>query len=282
LNDIKCDDVICNYANPLKIYEGGQRIVYRIDHPIYGYAALKIGYYASPSRPIGWELARIEREIEILRQIDSPFYPKNYDFQKISESRYLILEEFLNSPMLEDKMEQFNSPLSALIFIKQLATGLKIIWDKKIVHRDLNPKNILINEDNSPRIIDLGIARVLDSASITQTKYGGPLSQDYAAPEQHRYNKALINWRTDQFNLGIILMQLLLNGHHPFSPQLVEGKSIPDNIMNDNWYRQAITETHLLPIKSLVTNMLSFEQYGRYRTFEDFMIDLNFCLEVMR
>ena len=231
---------------------------------------------------MGWELARIEREVEILRQINSQFYPKNYDFQKISKNRYLILEEFLNSSPLTQRMERFYSPITALNLIKQLAAGLKIIWDKKIVHRDLKPDNILIDNDDSPRIIDLGIARVLDLDSITQTKYGGPLSRDYAAPEQHRYNKSLINWRTDQYNLGIILMQLLMKGHHPFSPSLVGGKSIRDNILNNNWYRNAFADKSIFPIQSLATKLLGYEQYNRYRTFELFMDDLNSSLELMR
>ncbi len=180
MSTVECGDVICNFTNPLKIHEGGQRIVYRIDHPKYGFAVLKVGYYATPSSPMGWELERIEREVEILREIDSPFYPKNYDFQVISKNRYMILEEFLDSPTLTYQMDRFNSPIAALKLIKELATGLKIIWDKKIVHRDLKPENILINDNNSPRIIDLGIARVLDSDSITKTRYGGPLSREYA------------------------------------------------------------------------------------------------------
>jgi len=279
LNSIECDDVICQYNNPQKIHEGGQRVVYRVDHPTYGFAALKIGYYSTPTSQRGWELQRIEREITILQQINSRFYPKNYDFQKISNNRYFILEEYLNSPSLTHCMDRFYSPLSALKLTRQLAEGLKIIWDLKVVHRDLKPDNILINDDNTPRIIDLGIARMLELDSITQTRFGGPLSREYAAPEQHKYDKALINWRTDQYNLGIILMQLILKGHHPFSPGLVGGNSIQENIMNDKWYKGAFADANLLPLQPIVSNLLGFEQYDRYRTFDLLTCDLDSYLE---
>jgi serine/threonine-protein kinase len=253
--------------------------VYKVDHPKYGQVILKIGYYSTPTSQEGWEFERIEREINILRQIDSSFYPKNFGFEKISKNRYFILEEFIESTPLTNCMDRFYSPFAALTLTRQLTEGLKIIWDKKIVHRDLKPDNILITGENSPRIIDLGIARILDLDSITQTQFGGPLSRDYAAPEQHKYNKELINWRTDQYNLGIILMQLILKGNHPFSPSLVGGNSIRENIMSNNWYKGAFADKNLLPLQPIASNLLGFEQYRRYRTFDLFIRDLDSCLE---
>lgn len=165
---------------------------------------------------------------------------------------------------------------------KNLIIGLKIIWDKKIVHRDLKPDNILITQGGFPKIIDLGIARVLDVDSITQTILGGPLSRFYAAPEQHKYNKKLIDWRTDQYNLGIVLVQLLLKGTHPFDPNLVGGKSISENIMNDNWFRQVFNDKNLLPIRSIASKLLGFQQFQRYRTYEMLMSDIDTCLEEIK
>jgi serine/threonine protein kinase len=111
LRDVECEDVINKYQNPVLIHKGGQRVVYRVDHPRYGKVALKIGYYNTPTTQDGWELERIEREIDILKHIDSPYYPKNYDFQKISNNRYFILEEFVDSPPLAQCLDKFRSLL---------------------------------------------------------------------------------------------------------------------------------------------------------------------------
>ncbi len=216
LKDVKCDDIIRHYSNPELIHKGGQRVVYKIDHPSYGKVALKIGNYTTPSNQDGWDIERIEREINILKKINSQYYPKNYDFIKYPDGRYVILEEFIDSVPLSKSMDRFYSPYDALQLTKKLITGLKIIWDKKIVHRDLKPDNILISKNNFPKIIDLGIARSLDSTTITHFLSAGPCTPNYAAPELLHYEKKRIDPRTDQYNVGIILLQLLSKGIHPF------------------------------------------------------------------
>jgi serine/threonine protein kinase len=114
----------------------------------------------------------------------------------------------------------------------------------------------------------LGIARYLDNESITRTLFGGPCSSDYAAPEQLRYNKNMIDARTDQFNLGIILVQLLLKGKHPFDCRLVEGNSIPDNILAGNWYKRVFENENLIQIRPFALKLLGYYPYDRYRTPE--------------
>ncbi len=276
------DDIICQYCNPQLIKQGGQRVVYKINHPRYGEAVLKIGKYSTPTSDEGWEFERINREIEILRNIDSQYYPKNYDFQKTTKNRYFILEEFVESLPLTDCMEKFHTPLTALELTKNLVIGLQIIWNKKIVHRDLKPDNILITKTGVPKIIDLGIARILDHDSITNSLYGGPLSKFYAAPEQHRYNKKLIGWRTDQYNLGILLIQLLSNGQHPFDPILVGGISIPDNIVNNNWNKRVFEDANLSSIYPLASKMIAHHQFQRYGKCEDLLTDIKSCIEVVK
>lgn len=227
LREVYYDDVISSYTNPILIHKGGQRVVFKAVDPKYGTVALKIGYYKTPNNPDGWDIERIEREIDILRSIDSEYYPKNFDFRKISDDRYVVTEEFIESTPLAGCMDRYYYPLHAMNLTKVIVTGLKVIWDKNIVHRDLKPDNILITPDGRPRIIDLGIARSLDSISITQSWMGGPCTKIYAAPELLVYNKKMIDTRTDQYSLGIILVQLLLKSIHPFDPQLVGGNSIP-------------------------------------------------------
>jgi serine/threonine protein kinase len=100
--------------------------------------------------------------------------------------------------------------------------------DKKLVHRDIKPANIMFRADGTPVLTDFGIVRMLDQPTLTQAFLNmGPGTPAYASPEQLNNDKALIDWRTDQFDLAIVLAECLL-GHHPF---LEQGKTIHDAIM---------------------------------------------------
>ncbi len=281
MREVDCEDVLCQYPGSTLIYKGGQRVVYKVDHPEYGTVALKIGCYQTSDNPEEWDLRRIEREVEIYQHIKSPYYPKNYDFQLIPQGRYIIIEEFIDSLPLSRCMERFEKPVAAVGLMRTLVEGLQIIWGKSIVHRDLKPDNILITSDGSPKIIDLGIARVTDSTSLTRTFVGGPLSVNYAAPEQLRYDKKKINFRTDQYNIGIILSQLLLKGMHPFDPQLVGGDSITSNILNGNWCKKAL-EDDFQPIYPFLQKCLGQQPHQRYRTPEMMMSAIDSCMEAFK
>jgi len=278
LKNIEYNDVVSQYPDHVQIYQGGQRIVFKVTHPEFGIVALKIGYYRTPQNPDGWDIERIEREIGILQQIESDYFPRNFRFEKISNDRYFILEEFIESTPLTQCMDNFQEPQDILNLIKHLVTGLEIIWNKNIVHRDLKPDNILIPSNGIPKIIDLGIARSLDSTSITRYLAAGPCTPFYAAPELLRYDRKLIDKRTDQYNLGIILVQLLLKGIHPFDPTLVGGQSIPHNILSDNWYRKIFNDPQLSKIGPVASTLLGFHQYQRFRTSEMLLNEIDSCL----
>lgn len=275
MTEINYRDIISQYNNPTLIYEGGQRIVFKADHPEFGKIALKIGHYRSPQIPDGWDIARIEREIEILKQINSEYYPKNFNFEKLSDGRYIIVEEFIDSTPLSHCMERFQSPSTIMNLTKKMVTGLNVIWERNIVHRDLKPENILITPNGSPKIIDLGIARSLDRTSITQPLSAGPCTPAYAAPELLIYNKKRIDKRTDQYSVGIILVQMLLRGKHPFDPEIVGGVSIPQNILADNWYKAIFDKKEYSSIAPIAKKLLGFQQFQRYRTYEMLLAEIN-------
>ena len=149
----------------------------------------------------------------------------------------------------------------------QLVDGLAVLWDKRIVHRDLKPDNILITSDFEPKIIDLGIARFIDYESLTKTiELWGPCTPLYAAPEQLENRKKAIDPRTDQFALGVILARALLAGVHPFSPEMVGGDSITENILTSNWAREQLAATASPMMLAMLTRLLGREPYMRFRT----------------
>lgn len=256
-------DILINFGNPPLIDEGGQKAVFKFHDKERGNCALKVGKYSNHI-----SLERIQREVNTLQKIDSPYYPKVYDFSIIDESRFLILEEFIEGDPLSKRIDDFSNTDQTLDLLINLVKGLTVIWDMSIVHRDIKPDNIIIQNDRSIKIIDLGIARILDDVSLTWTlAQRGPATPIYAAPEQLQNRKKEIDFRTDQFNLGIIFVQLLLHGDHPFDQKHIgNNNQIEENIIAGNWCRPYFISLGYESFLPLVDKLLGKEPYMRFRT----------------
>lgn len=173
-------DILSTFPDAQLLKEGGQKAAFLISHPEYGKSVLKIGTYSRAQT--------LERdgniEVKTLLEIDSIYYPKIFDFQIFPDNRFLIIEQYVDSIPLSSCLDQYADPIKVLSLLRELVIGLKILWGKNIVHRDIKPDNLLIASDGRPIIIDLGIARLLDEESITQTLALQPKTPIYASPEQ--------------------------------------------------------------------------------------------------
>lgn len=268
--EIAVDDILSKFKDIKPLDKGGQKIVFTTVHPSFGLCVLKIGAYGTKQT-----LDRITREVSILRTINSEYFPRQYAFEIIDSQRYYILEEFLEGEPLNKRFADFTSEREIAVLGVHLTLGLQQLWKQNIVHRDVKPKNIIITK-NGPRIIDLGIARLLDATSLTNTLAPfGPCTPDYASPEQLENRKNEIKPRCDQFNLGIIAGQLLLSGAHPFAPEVVgSGESIPHNILADNWAREFTSVAATPPMFAMIQKLLGHEPFQRYRKSDDLLADM--------
>lgn len=143
---------------------------------------------------------------------------------------WVVYEDYLGGGTLETRLRTTRLTLPEIRNIGvRLAEVLGHLDDKRLVHRDIKPANIMFrgSGDVDPVLTDFGIVRMLDQPTLTQAfMQMGPGTPAYAAPEQLTNDKSLIDWRTDQFGLGLVLAECLL-GHHPF---LTQGKNITDAI----------------------------------------------------
>ncbi|HOI29926.1 MAG TPA: serine/threonine-protein kinase [Melioribacteraceae bacterium] len=167
------------------------------------------------------DLRRIEREMLILATCDSPLINKLYEFGNFVDKSFnsfsFSVEEYLGGGTLEEKLNTGLTKENIVELGTSLIEVLVYIKDKNIVHRDIKPANIMFRYNSTiPVLVDFGIARDLNRTSLTPTWLpSGPCSPYYASPEQLNNEKDLIDWRTDQFSIGIVIGECFY-GTHPF------------------------------------------------------------------
>jgi eukaryotic-like serine/threonine-protein kinase len=130
------------------------------------------------------------------------------------DGRQFIVFEYVEGPNLKDLTR--DGPLEvrqAIDLTLQVARALSFAHERGLVHRDVKPQNVLLNDDGQAKVTDFGIARSLDVQGVTQT--GTVLgTSDYIAPEQARGQR--VDPKTDIYSLGAVLYELLV-GDVPFS-----------------------------------------------------------------
>lgn len=177
---------------------------------------------------------RLQREVQALRSCEHRSIAKILDAlpHEIGGRHFLIVvEEYLAGGTLEQRMAAGQiAPDHVRTLGRQLAEVLGHLRDRGLVHRDIKPANIMFRDDGpEPVLTDFGIVRDLNAPTLTADFMGmGPGTPANAAPEQLTNEKALIDWRTDQFGLALVIAQCVL-GRHPHLP--AAGGNIRDAIM---------------------------------------------------
>jgi len=138
-----------------------------------------------------------------------------YDYQ--NTPFVALTEEFLPGGTLTSKGKVTKA--ECLRISGQLIDALAHTSGLSLVHRDIKPDNIMFRQDGrSPVLTDFGVARDLLESSLTPTwAPHGPGTPFFAPPEQLNNQKQLIDWRSDQFSLGIAMAYVTL-GSHPYLP----------------------------------------------------------------
>lgn len=164
---------------------------------------------------------RTDREIEAMKRCSH----KNIatletvaTFSHASVQHTYLFEEFIDGGTLDELLRKGPISRAELLFIgAALIAAIGHVASQDLVHRDIKPANILFRSDGEPVLVDFGLVRDLRKTSVTVTwATCGPCTPLYASPEQLTNDKALIDWRSDQFSLGVVLSFAGL-GMHPFA-----------------------------------------------------------------
>jgi serine/threonine protein kinase len=197
--------------------EGGMAVVYKAyDTQLERHVAIKIiRRDAFPPDQMERMLKRFEREARALARLNHPNIVKVLDYGQYEQSPFIVME-FLPGNTLKHLLPGTPIPWKqAARFLLKVAKALDYAHQNGIIHRDVKPSNILINEARQPVLSDFGIARIVDSGITQELTATGLLTgtPEYMSPEQAV--GAPFDQRVDIYALGIIFYEML-TGRKPY------------------------------------------------------------------
>ena len=163
-------------------------------------------------------LARFHLEAQATASLDHPNIVRCYDVDNDGDTHYLVMEFIAGKDIQTIVKEEGPLPLElACNYIAQAAEGLASAHHSNLIHRDVKPANLLVDEKGVVKILDLGLALFSDDAraSLTVAHNENVLgTADYLSPEQ-AVNSHKVDLRVDIYSLGCTLY-FVLTGHPPF------------------------------------------------------------------
>jgi len=260
---------ISHYKILEKLGGGGMGVVYKaLDTKLKRTVALKF---------LPHELTRDEeakqrfvQEAQSASALDHPNICTIHEIDETKDDQMFICMACYEGETLKKKIEQGPLKLEDAVEIAiQVAQGLTKAHSKGIAHRDIKPANIFITEDGPVKILDFGLAKLVEQTRITKagTTMG---TAAYMSPEQARGEK--VDYRTDIWSLGIVLYEMLA-GQLPFKGAnwkaviysiIKEGPQLIKYLRNDA----------PVPLQHVVLKMMQKHVEKRYKDMEVLITDL--------
>ncbi|HEY6328466.1 MAG TPA: protein kinase, partial [Blastocatellia bacterium] len=161
-------------------------------------------------------IRRFRTERQILANLDHPNIARLLDGGTTEAGMpYLVMEYIEGSPIDEYCNTNRLTTAGRLRMFRQICSAVQYAHQNLIIHRDIKPSNILVTAGGAPKLLDFGIAKLLDpSQGEEETGTAmGLMTPEYASPEQVRGQQ--ITTASDVYSLGVVLYRLL-SGHHPY------------------------------------------------------------------
>jgi len=152
--------------------------------------------------------ARFMRERQFLASLQHPHIARLLDGGVTADGAPYLAMELVDGERIDVYCDSRHLPVAArLRLILQVLGAAQHAHQRLIVHRDLKPSNILVDADGNAKLLDFGIATMLDASGAATLTRERPLTPDYAAPEQ--FAGQPVTTATDVYALGLVLAELL-------------------------------------------------------------------------
>lgn len=253
-----------------KLGRGGMGDIYKaVQEPLGRVVALKV---LPPQFSRDTEFTRrFEIEAKAISQLQHQNIVSIYEYGEEGDFRYFAMQ-YVDGQNLGQRMDHVKQlAIDEIIDIaKQVCRGLRYAHSKGIIHRDIKPQNILIDESGVVRITDFGIARIFAQSSITMTgvTVGTP---EYMSPEQAE--GADIDAQSDLYSLGILMYEMLtkkppFTGNNPVAIAYKQVHELPP---------PPCQKRHDIPrrLELIVLKALKKDKQERYRNVEEMLEHLD-------
>ncbi len=226
------------------------------------------------------EERRFAREREILAALDHPNIARLIDGGRDARGRPYLATWFVDGPSIDVFAERHALDLRACVnLLRKVGEAVAYAHRHLVIHRDIKPANILVDAEGEPRLLDFGIARLLDEQGHTTIAGAGPLTLRYASPEQILGQPAGV--ACDVHALGCLMYQLLA-GEAPHAG--VPAAGLTHAIVHDDPPAPSTVAARLgraVPSRDLdaiCLRALRKRPQDRYRSVDDWLADLDRAL----
>jgi serine/threonine protein kinase/tetratricopeptide (TPR) repeat protein len=254
--------------------EGGMGAVYQAaDRELDRLVALKV---IRPELAGNTEvLQRFKQELLLARQITHRNVIRIFDLGVTDELKFITMEFVEGRDLHSILQEKKLSTEESVKIIRQVCEALAVAHAEQVVHRDLKPHNIMLDETGRACVMDFGLARTLEGSGMTQTGafMGTPA---YMSPEQATSVK--VDGRSDIFALGIIFYEML-TGEVPYQAETVLG-SLLMRTQGPPPPPLKLNASIPKPLNDITLNCLAVDPANRYQNVGEMIVDLDAYLGV--
>ena len=258
-----------------KIGEGGMAYVYKArDNFLNRYVAIKVLKNEFSKDEVF--VKRFRTEAQSAASLIHPNIVSVFDVGEDKGISYIVME-LLESKTLKDYI-QAKGPLSSELTLKiaaQIASALEAAHKAHIVHRDIKPQNIMLNQNLVAKVTDFGIAKVANTSTATITSFGKTMgSVHYFSPEHAKggYTDA----KSDLYSLGVVMYEMV-TGKLPFdadSPVSVALKHIQEIPIEPKKINPNVSQA----LNQIIMKAMEKSTANRYQTATEMLTDISIAL----